>query len=189
MHFSLIIQLWLLIFTPESTSEVIQDKCISSEEQELYALIMEYRQDLGLPEIPLSASLSEVAALHARDLDEQYEYGEEGDCNMHSWSRKGKWKGCCYTSDHKNPECMWNKPEEIAGYASPGYEISYFFSGGADAEKSLAGWQKSPAHNAVVTNQGIWEEANWQAIGIGIHGKYSTVWFGEKEDESRPCVE
>ena len=28
-------------------------------------------------------------------------------CNLHSWF--GDYN-CCYTSDHKNPGCMWNKP-------------------------------------------------------------------------------
>ena len=32
---------------------------------------------------------------------------EGNKCNLHSWF--GKYS-CCYTSDHKNPECVWNKP-------------------------------------------------------------------------------
>jgi hypothetical protein len=50
----------------------------------------------------------------------------QGDCNMHSWSDKGfnVWNSCCYTSDHAEAECMWDKPREITfgSFTGFGYE-------------------------------------------------------------------
>ena len=81
---------------------------LSEQEQELYNLIMEYRAQKKLPPIPLSKSLTFVARTHAKDLGDNRPDIKK--CNMHSWSKKGNWTSCCYTSDHKKAECMWNKP-------------------------------------------------------------------------------
>lgn len=156
--------------------------CLSVEEQKLYNLMMTYRQSHGLPAIPISAKLTRVAQLHARDLAANYVIDPKGKCNPHSWSTKGAWTPCCYTNDHKQAECMWNKPGEIAGYMSPGYEIAYYSSGGATAEEGLVGWQRSPAHNPLIINGGVWKNATWKAIGIGFYKEYGVVWFGEMED-------
>lgn len=161
------------------------DVCISDEEQKLYALISKYRQSKRLNKIPLSAKLTRVAQLHARDLAENYTYGN-AQCNLHSWSEAGNWTACCYTSDHSNPSCMWNKPKEISGYGGPGYEIAYYHSAGATAEAALNIWKTSPGHNTVIVNQGNWKSLAWKAIGIGIHNQYAVVWFGEAEDETGP---
>lgn len=79
---------------------------------------------------------------------------------------------------------MWNKPKEIAGYNGSGYEIAYFSSAGANAEEGLEGWKKSPGHNPLLINSGIWSKTNWKALGIGIYKEYGVVWFGETEDRS-----
>ncbi|MBX2964267.1 MAG: hypothetical protein KF687_17270 [Cyclobacteriaceae bacterium] len=116
--------------------------CLQPEELKLYNLMMEYRKTKGLASIPVSAKLTMVAQTHARDLMENYQ--SDGDrCNLHSWSNKGNWTPCCYTNDHKEAKCMWDKPREIAGYESNGFEISYFSSAGAHAEEGLTGWKKS----------------------------------------------
>lgn len=81
---------------------------------------------------------------------------------------------------------MWDKPKEIAGYDSPGYEIAYYSSAGANAEEGLQGWQKSPSHNPLLINSGMWKQVTWNAIGIGIYKEYAVVWFGQlKDDESQ----
>lgn len=157
--------------------------CASSEEMKLYELIMAYRKEKGLPPIPFSTKLTNVAQTHAKDLAENYKFDPDNKCNPHSWSKKGKWSSCCYTNDHKEAKCMWDKPKEIAGYESPGYEIAYFSSRGATAEEGLAGWQKSAGHNPLLINEGMWEKAQWKAIGIGLYKEYGVVWFGELEDE------
>jgi uncharacterized protein YkwD len=156
--------------------------CLTKEEQKLYDLIMEYRRQNKLPSIPLSSKLSQVAKVHGRDLSDNYNFDPNNKCNPHSWSKKGKWTSCCYTSDHKQAECMWNKPKEIAGYTSAGYEIAYYHSGGATAEQGLAGWKTSPGHNPLLVNSGIWEKVEWKAIGVALVGNYGLVWFGETED-------
>ncbi len=146
----------------------------------LYRLIMEYRASQGLPEIPLSPSLTFVAQAHVRDLQVHYRGG--GGCNFHSWSAAGDWTPCCYTSDHAQAECMWNKPQELTDYEGYGFEIAYYSSGGADATGALQSWRGSSLHNAVVVNDGIWQEHPWGAIGVGIYGNYACVWFGEEPD-------
>jgi uncharacterized protein YkwD len=179
------ILLFSLIFI-QSTS--FSDKpdavCITSEEKKLYDLMMAYRKKNKLPPIPLSPKLTLVAQMHARDLAENFDFQNVSTCNPHSWSNKGQWTSCCYTNDHKEAKCMWDKPKEIAGYESAGYEIAYFSSRGATAEEGLAGWQKSTSHNPVILNEGIWAKATWNAIGIGFYKEYGVVWFGEQADET-----
>lgn len=160
--------------------------CLSAEERKLYEIMMEYRKSKGLESIPLSAKLTKVAQTHARDLMTNYKFDFNNKCNPHSWSRKGKWSACCYTSDHKQAKCMWDKPKEIAGYESAGYEIAYYSSKGATAEEGLDGWKKSPGHNPMIINEGTWSKAKWKAIGVGFYGEYGIVWFGEKSDEVMP---
>lgn len=154
---------------------------LSSDEQELYNIIMEYRKSLGLPSIPVSPSLSFVAQTHVRDLQA---HPPSGACNMHSWSTYGSWSACCYTPDHAQAQCMWNKPGELTGYQGYGFEISYGGSLNATPAGALRGWQSSSGHNAVIANTGIWKSHSWKAVGIGIYGSYAVVWFGEEDD---PC--
>ena len=173
-----------IIFT-DSTATAI---CLSSEEKKLYDLIMAYRKSKRLPPIPYSAKLSKVAQTHVRDLETNYNYETASTCNPHSWSTKGTWTSCCYTSDHKQASCMWAKPKEIASYIGNGYEIAYYSSAGANATEGLEGWKKSPGHNPLLINSGTWSKIKWQAIGIGIYGQYGVVWFGQEADESKMKV-
>lgn len=159
--------------------------CLSAEEQKLYNHIIKYRKENKLKPIQLSSDLTEVAKIHAKDLHENHAFGET-DCNMHSWSEKGNWTACCYTADHKDPNCMWDKPKELTGYAGQGYEISYYYSKGVTADDAIDGWKKSAAHNEVMINKGIWKQAEWNAIGVGIYETYATVWFGMVEDSNKP---
>jgi hypothetical protein len=158
--------------------------CLTAEEKKLYDLMMAYRESKGLAPIKLSARLTLVAQTHARDLAKNYEFTPGNKCNPHSWSSKGKWSSCCYTSDHEQAECMWNKPREVAGYTSPGYEIAYYSSAGATATEGLEGWKKSTSHNPLIINAGMWNKVTWQAVGIGFYEQYGVVWFGELEDAS-----
>jgi hypothetical protein len=160
------------------------DVCLSAEEQKLYDLIIDYRKSKGLAPIQLSAKLTMVAQTHARDLTDNYKFNFDNVCNPHSWSKKGKWSACCYTNDHKQAKCMWDKPKEIAGYSASGYEIAYYSSRGATAEEGLAGWKVSPGHNPVIINEGVWSKVKWNAIGIGLVGEYGVVWFGEVPDDT-----
>ena len=156
----------------------------SAEEQRLYDLIMEYRAEEALPPIPHSPSLTYVAQAHVRDLDAHFI--QQGGCNAHSWSGNGEWTSCCYTPDHAEAECMWLKPRELTEYDGYGYEIAYTYSAGAGAEDALRSWQGSPPHNAVILNADTWRNITWKAIGVGIHGDYAVVWFGEEPDPDGP---
>jgi uncharacterized protein YkwD len=165
-----------------------QEICLSEEEKKLYDLMMQYRKSKKLKAIPLSAKLTKTAQAHVRDLAENYVYEDGARCNPHSWSDKGAWSSCCYTSDHKEAKCMWAKPKEIAGYASDGFEIAYWSSAGANAVEGLEGWKKSPGHNPLIVNLGTWEKMEWKAVGIGFYKEYGVVWFGTLEDEETPKV-
>lgn len=158
--------------------------CLSGEEKELYEIIMEYRSSKKLPQIPFSAKLTKVAQTHAKDLAQQYNFDTDSKCNPHSWSKKGDWTSCCYTSDHKQAQCMWDKPREIANYEGDGYEIAYYHSVGAKAKPALEGWQKSKGHNPLLVNLGMWKEIEWKGLGVGIFENYAVVWFGRINDPS-----
>lgn len=163
--------------------------CLTAEEATLATLINQYRASLGLPEIPLSRSLSTVAQWHVRDLEWNNPasgHDPRGQaCNMHSWSDEGPWTPVCYTSDHFYAEGMWNKPREITNgvYNSEGFEIAMGGSGWtANAADALAAWQSSPGHNNVIIEQGPWAGYKWPAMGIGIYEGYAVVWFGRMTD-------
>ncbi len=166
----------------QNLDELNTNSILSQEEQKLYKLIMDYRKQNGLPSIPLSKSLTFVAQTHVRDLEENFI--PNTNCNTHSWSDKGNWSSCCYTSDHKQNTCMWNKPRELTSYQGTGYEISFGGLKGytVTAESALKSWQGSNGHNQVIINAGTWKD-NWKAIGIGIYKGYATVWFGKVEDK------
>ncbi|MFM7234380.1 MAG: CAP domain-containing protein [Flavobacteriales bacterium] len=152
---------------------------MTSEEQALFDLIMNYRKTKNLPSIPFSPSLTIVAQTHAKDLAENNP--DQGRCNLHSWSGKGNWSQCCYTDDHAKAQCMWNKPSELTSYSGNGYEISAWSSEDITAEEALSMWKSSPGHHACVINSGIWKQP-WQAMGVGIYQGYALVWFGNEVD-------
>lgn len=163
--------------------------CISLEEKKLFNMINAYRKSKRLTPIPFSSKLTRVAQAHVRDLEANYNYEAQSECNPHSWSDKGAWSGCCYTSDHQQAQCMWDKPREIAAYTGYGYEIAYFSSAGASAAEGLAGWKKSPGHNPLLVNSGTWKDVHWKAVGVAIYGKYGVVWFGEQLDDESTLLE
>jgi uncharacterized protein YkwD len=159
--------------------------CVSDEEYRLYILINDYRKEMGLKEIPLSASLSIVAGAHAWDL--QVNQPDGGECNMHSWSDEGPWEGCCYTEDHEKADCVWAKPEEFTNYVGFGYEVAYFSSWTVEEHQDMAtaalnGWKGSPGHNYMIINKYAWKRMQWNAMGVGMYGNYAVVWLGENKD-------
>jgi hypothetical protein len=173
-------KLLFLLFVLLMIQTIGSCQVLSDEETKLYKLLMDYRREKGLPVIALSKSLTKVAQIHVKDLNENY--NQSSSCNMHSWSNKGNWSACCYTSDHAQAQCMWNKPRELTSYKGNGYEISYgSWGAAADAQGALNGWKSSSGHNAVIVNSGIWKD-DWNAIGIGLSGGFSVVWFGKEAD-------
>lgn len=170
------------------TNKKLPEVCLSTEELVLYDFINVYRNKNGLKPISLSKSLTYVAQTHVKDLSINRPFNNSK-CNMHSWSDKGKWTSCCYTSNHKQAECMWNKPKELTHYKGQGYEIAHGFaqfnefSGDTvTAVSALDGWKNSKGHNNVILNKDIWNKSAWNAIGIGIYKDFACVWFGKETD-------
>jgi len=168
-----------VLFALFFTFQMSYGQQLTGDEKELYNLIMEYRKSKNLSSIPLSSSLTVVAQTHCKDLVDNRP--DQGKCNAHSWSNKGKWTPCCYTSDHAQASCMWNKPKELTSYKYAGYEISCVGSNLLSPLKALETWQGSKGHNDVILNKGAWDSA-WKAIGIGMYKGYATVWFGHVEE-------
>ena len=160
---------------------------LSDEELKLYTMINDYRNSKGLKNIPISKSLTFVAQTHARDLVNNKPY-MGANCNSHSWSNKGDWTPCCYTSNHARAKCMWDKPRELTSYKGNGFEIATGYLSEPEfkitAETALQSWKGSSGHNSVIINQGIWHKHKWNAIGIGIYKGFAVVWFGKEKDKN-----
>lgn len=157
------------------------DTGCTAEGAEIVALVNAYRQDNGLPAIPLSPSLCTVGQLHVEDLAINAPH-QQASCNLHSWSDQGDWSPCCYTSDHAQAECMWAKPGELTVYTGNGYENAYGGGGVATPSGAVDGWKSSPGHNDVMLNQGIWTGYPWGAVGAGLYQGYAVLWFGVEAD-------
>jgi len=147
---------------------------------ELVDLVNAYRAENGLPAIPASPSLCTVATTHVHDLADNGPHLQPGGCNLHSWSDQGSWSPCCYTPDHAQAQCMWDKPSELSVY--PGYGYENAASGVSSPAQALAAWKSSPPHNEVILNLGIWANHPWQALGADVHQGFSVLWFGEQVD-------
>ena len=150
---------------------------------EIIRLVNAYRAENGLPAIAASPSLCTVAAVHTRDLVDNAPHAPS-ECNLHSWSNAGSWSPCCYTRDHAEARCMWDKPRELTRYPGNGYENAV--SGTSDPARALSSWQGSSGHNAVILNQGIWEGMTWRALGAAGHDGFAVLWFGSEVDPASP---
>lgn len=159
--------------------------CLTNIEVRLANAVNRYRASRNLKSIPLSASLTRVAQLHVHDLANNYQPGKS--CNLHSWSQSPKWSSCCYTPNHAQASCMWDKPKELTSYKSEGYEIAYYCSYNYSSDDefiddAMKGWKSSPGHNALIINEGDWKTAEWKAMGVGIYKGFAVIWFGEETD-------
>eukprot|EP01129_Flabellula_baltica_P004793 TRINITY_DN1700_c0_g1_i2.p1 TRINITY_DN1700_c0_g1~~TRINITY_DN1700_c0_g1_i2.p1 ORF type:complete len:219 (-),score=25.42 TRINITY_DN1700_c0_g1_i2:246-902(-) len=154
-------------------------------EEDLCMEVNKYRVENGLAEVPLSTALMYVAHTHAKDLSDNAGTILAGECNMHSWSMSSSWTGCCYTPDHAQSNCMWQKPKELTSswganqYTSNGYENAA--SGSCSTGSCFLNiWKGSVPHNNVILNRDIWTSRNpWPAMGCGVSGRYAVLWFGD----------
>jgi hypothetical protein len=178
-------------FSVPAQKHQLPDISLNRAEKELYELINQYRRQKGLPAVRLSRNLTYVAKLHVKDLADNRPYNKR--CNLHSWSDQGPWSPCCYTEDHAQAACMWNKPQELSNYPGLGYEIAYWTNETLSpvnfAKKALAGWQRSVPHNVVILNFGRWKSKHWNAMGIGVYNGYAVVWFGEEKDPEEMTID
>jgi uncharacterized protein YkwD len=142
-------------------------------------LLNVYRSQNGKSTIPCSPSLKKVADTHVHDLNDNKPH-EQAQCNLHSWSNKGSWSACCYTSDHAQAQCMWDKPRQLTVYTGNGYENAA--SGVSSPSHAIEVWKSSPGHNEVMLSNGTWASHPWKAVGAGLYNGYSALWFGEVTD-------
>lgn len=143
----------------------------SNLEWELYDIVNNYRKQRKLPEIPFSKSLTQVAQEHCKDLSE----------NIGSLTHG--WSDCPYDNKKRSTySCMWEQPKNRTSYPGFGYENAYMHSEKALPKDAFESWKKSPAHHAVMINSGAWKDRKWNAIGVGIHGQFACIWFGEEID-------
>jgi hypothetical protein len=155
------------------------DGC-SPDAVELIGLVNDYRAQNNLPAIPPSPSLCMVATAHVHDLVDNSPHTQPGGCNLHSWSDQGPWSACCYTPDHAQAQCMWDKPGELTIYPGNGYENAA--AGVGSPAQALGLWQGSQPHNEVILNLGIWAGYPWQALGADVYQGYAVLWFGAEVD-------
>lgn len=149
--------------------------------ERLTDLIFDYRAQNGLPAIAMSPSLDKVASLHVADLERHVPGGQ---CNNHSWSVNGRWSACCYTRDHAQARCMWDKPREITrgAYQGHGFEIVCWSSDRMTPERAMTCWQRSAVHHNVILNRGAWRDTAWRAMGVRMSEHYAVLWLGMESD-------
>jgi hypothetical protein len=142
-------------------------------------LLNQYRASHGKHRLSASPSMCKVADAHAKDLNGHWPYPDPY-CNLHSWSRSGPWSACCYPSDPKSYQCMWDKPRELTVYPGNGYEVS---AAGLSAPRDVLNlWKGSPGHNEVLLNLGVWSLYPWDAVGAANSGPFAVMWFGVESD-------
>lgn len=154
--------------------------CIKSQEMELYLMINAYRRQFDLSPIPLSKSLSYVAALHVKDL--MIYHPDEGNCNFHSWSANGPWKAFCYPADENKKQSVWDKPREITKYPAKAWEIIYWENTELTPDSVMSVWKSEEYFNTFLLNNGKWLGQQWKSIGVAILGNYASAWFGLETD-------
>ena len=159
---------------------------IDARSLELANALNAYRAQNGLPPIPISKSLSHVAATHVQDLSRTPKMA--ANCNGHSWSSNGAWTPCCYTEDHAQAKCMWQKPAELTQFKGTGFEITIGQPGEKNtgfvlaSPKAISMWQASSLHNDVILNRGTWKAMTWKAMGAGIIDSHACAWFSDQAD-------
>jgi uncharacterized protein YkwD len=147
---------------------------------EMVGIINAVRAEHGLPAIALAPSLCVVAAHHNLDLAAHAPHAP-AECNLHSWSDQGPWSACCYTSDHAQAQCMWDKPGELTAYPGNGFEVSAA-GGGLTPQGAVDLWMNSAGHRAVLLSEGAWADPPWMALGADIQGGFAAAWFGRVVD-------
>lgn len=171
---------FLLSLTLQSQQDSTNEFCISQEELKLYNLVNELRNINNLPQIPISNSLCRVAKMHIDDLIQNKP--DTSTCSFHSWSNKGNWQDCCFTKESKDKLCMQNKPGELTGYSGKGYEVVYWESREASAQKAIDQWKETCAATSIILHTKEWQSFNWKALGVGVDGGFAVIWLGEESD-------
>jgi hypothetical protein len=78
---------------------------------------------------------------------------------------------------------LWSAPQRLkTTYSAIAYEIICGGDGEITAEEALRCWQNNSLNNDLIINQGLWQNYQWRAMGIGIYNGYAVLWLGEKID-------
>lgn len=188
-RFHCLLLLFLSLAQPEALrSQVgapvknVTEVCIDDLSYQLYQLINDYRNTKGLPGIPLSGSLCYVAQVHAKDLT--FNRSRDKECGLHSWSDRGRWSPCCFSTREPDYLCMWNKPKELTSYRFRGHEIIYWQNDLIEPTDALIQWKHQPQADDMILNRNTWAKKIWKAIGVSVYEGFAIVWFGEEADAS-----
>jgi hypothetical protein len=164
----------------EEDEEPVHEGPCSEAGTEIIDLINDYRLENDLPIVPISTSLCTVAQAHVEDLAENkpYEAGEE--CSLQSWSEAAPAEACCYLVDNSNPECMWEKPQEMTEYPTYGYESVAV--GPLSPLDAVEHFKNVEAHVDLILERASWINVDWMAIGAAYQDGHATLWFGADPD-------
>jgi hypothetical protein len=154
--------------------------CITHEEYRLFKLISDLRKSEGLSAIPLSSSLSYVARIHVRDLNDNRP--DTSYCNLNSWSDKAFWTSCCHSRFTPDPDCILGKPAELTDYNGEGHELVYWDSEAALPDTVYQFWLTIDGAVDMFLNRQKWAMYTWNAMGVGIYNGYASVWLGDEAD-------
>lgn len=152
---------------------------LDATEVEFYNALMAHRQSLGLPVIPLSASLTTTASRHVLDIMFNGKQASSG----HAWS------DVPYNPlDNSGYAAVTASPQRLqTAYTKPAYEIllssdsnTLLSEGGTASDLSI--FVSSALHRAVIENLDGWKDLTWKSVGIAIRGSLVSVWFGTEAD-------
>lgn len=152
---------------------------IDAVEMKFYQTLMEHRQSLGLPIIPLSSSLTITASRHVLDIM----YNGKQPSSGHAWS------DVPYNpNDNSGYSAVTASPQRLqTSYLKPAYEIlltsdsnTLWSEGGAASDLDI--FISSALHRAVIENLDGWKDLTWKSVGIAIRGSLVSVWFGTEAD-------
>jgi uncharacterized protein YkwD len=166
--------------TPTPTPTTPAPTSAAEDDLALYRAVNAFRASKGLPEIPYSPSLARVARTHVDDILTNAPVG--GECNQHSWSTASTaWTGCCYTRDHAQAQCMWDKPKELTAYTAAGFEVAVAGTN-LTPESDVVIWNGSDGHRAVLLNEDKWAKYTWRALGCAHDRRQAVCWVGAVND-------
>lgn len=172
------LQAFGLVATLCLSANIARAERVGDEAERLIDAVYDLRAANGLTAIPLSPTLERVARAHVADLER---HSRNGRCNLHSWSPNGAWSPCCYTPDHAQARCMWEKPREIGrgAYLGDGFEIVCWHSERMTVDIAMRCWRDSRAHQNVLLNRREWRDIEWRALGVAMSAHYAVLWVGQ----------
>lgn len=157
------------------------DICLSEDELALANSINQFRQENDLEPVSLSKSLSYVADVHTKDL--YFNFSPYGACGLYYWSDEGRWDPCCPSGDEEELECIYDKPNELTGYRSKGYEAVFYQNSGVTPEIAYQHFKSDSSAINLALETGRYDGKKWNAMGVSVFEGFVSIWFGELIDE------